>query len=265
MRAELNARRAGTHAAEEPRLRRRRPLEAVAAEGERAAPAPARFAPQSQAAVSRSPDAPELRRQGQQKSAPRRARAALSAHAGGARSASSRTTCSTRRPPEPSELLGTGAGLPLLVIAEVEQENVVKSFRNLPGVFVVASAETEVAELVWARSVLATETALQRSRRASSCASLDIRQVLLAPVVSEKSYNQIDENRYTFKVRKDAHRLQVRQAVEELFGVHVLRVNMAKVPSSPSGAGCRRAASRAGRRPSCRSARRNDRDLRAQV
>ena len=40
-------------------------------------------------------------------------------------------------------------------------------------------------------------------------ASLDIRQVLLAPVVSEKSYNQIDENRYTFKVRKDAHRLQI--------------------------------------------------------
>jgi large subunit ribosomal protein L23 len=45
-----------------------------------------------------------------------------------------------------------------------------------------------------------------------------VRQVLLAPVVSEKSYNQIDENRYTFKVHKDAHRLQVRQAVEELFG-----------------------------------------------
>ena len=44
--------------------------------------------------------------------------------------------------------------------------------------------------------------------------SLDVRQVLLAPVVSEKSYNQIDDQRYTFRVHKDAHRLQVRQAVE---------------------------------------------------
>jgi len=54
-----------------------------------------------------------------------------------------------------------GKDLPLLVIAEDEQENVVKSFRNLPGVYVVSSVETEVAELVWARSVLATEAALE--------------------------------------------------------------------------------------------------------
>jgi large subunit ribosomal protein L23 len=67
--------------------------------------------------------------------------------------------------------------------------------------------------------------------------TLHSRQVLLAPVVSEKSYNQIDENRYTFKVHKDAHRLQVRQAVEELFGVHVVRVNMAKVPAKPKRRG----------------------------
>ena len=62
-----------------------------------------------------------------------------------------------------ADLLGTwGNDYPLLVVAETEQENVVKSFRNLPGVYVVTSAETEVAELVWARSVLATETALQQ-------------------------------------------------------------------------------------------------------
>jgi ribosomal protein L4 len=52
--------------------------------------------------------------------------------------------------------------LPLLVVAEPEQEAVVKSFRNLAAVYVVSSAETDVAELVWARSVLATESALQR-------------------------------------------------------------------------------------------------------
>ena len=54
-----------------------------------------------------------------------------------------------------------GKELPLLVVADPEQEAVIKSFRNLDGVFVVASAELEVAELVWARSVLVSETALE--------------------------------------------------------------------------------------------------------
>ena len=80
-------------------------------------------------------------------------------------------------------------------------------------------------------------------------ASLDVRQVLLAPVVSEKSYNMIDENRYTFKVHKDAHRLQVRQAVEELFDVHVLSVNMAKVPPKPKRRGLQK-----GRKPGWKKA-----------
>ena len=55
-----------------------------------------------------------------------------------------------------------GKELPLLVVAEDDQDAVVKSFRNLPGVYIVTSAETEVAELVWARSVLATQTALEK-------------------------------------------------------------------------------------------------------
>jgi large subunit ribosomal protein L4 len=48
--------------------------------------------------------------------------------------------------------------LPLLVVTE--QENIVKSFRNLAGVYVVTPSETEVADLVWARSLIATESAL---------------------------------------------------------------------------------------------------------
>src|SRR5262245_22495724 len=64
--------------------------------------------------------------------------------------------------------------------------------------------------------------------------SLHPNEVLLAPVVSEKSYAQIeDSNTYSFRVHKDAHKTQVRQAVEELFGVKVISVNMIKVPSKP--------------------------------
>jgi large subunit ribosomal protein L4 len=49
---------------------------------------------------------------------------------------------------------------PLLVVAQPEQETIVKSFRNLDRVLVTVPAELEVAELVWARSVLVTEAAL---------------------------------------------------------------------------------------------------------
>ncbi len=54
---------------------------------------------------------------------------------------------------------------------------------------------------------------------------MDARSVLIRPVVSEKSYDLIEGNVYTFVVHPDANRTQVRQAVEEAFGVRVLKVN----------------------------------------
>ena len=67
--------------------------------------------------------------------------------------------------------------------------------------------------------------------------SLHPGQVLIAPVVSEKSYGQIAQNRYTFKVHQDAHKTQVRQAVEELFDVKVLKVAIIKVQGKPKRRG----------------------------
>jgi large subunit ribosomal protein L23 len=67
--------------------------------------------------------------------------------------------------------------------------------------------------------------------------SLHPNEVLLAPVVSEKSYSLITDRKYTFKVHKDAHKTQVRQAVEELFEVHVVNVNILKVQAKPKRRG----------------------------
>jgi large subunit ribosomal protein L23 len=67
--------------------------------------------------------------------------------------------------------------------------------------------------------------------------SLHPNEVLLAPVVSEKSYGMIGERKYTFKVHQDAHKTQVRQAVEELFEVKVEKVNILKVQSKPKRRG----------------------------
>ena len=70
--------------------------------------------------------------------------------------------------------------------------------------------------------------------------SLHPGQVLLRPVVSEKSYEQIAQNKYTFKVHQDAHKTQVRQAVEQLFDVSVVRVNIVKVQPKPKRRGLHR-------------------------
>ena len=67
--------------------------------------------------------------------------------------------------------------------------------------------------------------------------SLHPNEVLLAPVVTEKAYAQIDENKYSFHVHPDAHKTQVRQAVEELFDVRVQGVNIVKVQPKPKRRG----------------------------
>lgn len=67
--------------------------------------------------------------------------------------------------------------------------------------------------------------------------SLHPNEVLLAPVVSEKSYSLISDRKYSFRVHKDAHKTQIRQAVEELFDVHVESVNIAHVRPKPKRRG----------------------------
>jgi large subunit ribosomal protein L23 len=53
----------------------------------------------------------------------------------------------------------------------------------------------------------------------------DPRDVIIAPVVSEKSYGLIDRNVYTFKVHPDANKIEIRDAVQTIFGVTVTNVN----------------------------------------
>ena len=66
---------------------------------------------------------------------------------------------------------------------------------------------------------------------------MDASQILLAPIVSEKSYAGTSVGKYTFRVHDDAHRTQIRQAVEQLFDVKVARVNIVKVQPKPKRRG----------------------------
>jgi large subunit ribosomal protein L23 len=66
---------------------------------------------------------------------------------------------------------------------------------------------------------------------------MDARQILIAPVVSEKSYSLIEDNKYSFRVHDRAHKTQIRQAVEELFEVKVESVNIVRVRPKPKRRG----------------------------
>ena len=56
--------------------------------------------------------------------------------------------------------------------------------------------------------------------------SLTATQIILRPVISEKSLDQSTNNKYTFAVADEANKLQIKDAVEELFTVTVLHVNV---------------------------------------
>ena len=78
---------------------------------------------------------------------------------------------------------------------------------------------------------------------------MDATQIVIAPVVSEKSYSLIEERKYSFRVHEKAHKTQIRQAVEELFDVKVEDVHVATVPSKPKRRGLHR-----GRKPGWKKA-----------
>jgi large subunit ribosomal protein L23 len=62
-------------------------------------------------------------------------------------------------------------------------------------------------------------------------------QVIIRPVVSEKSYVLSAADRYTFRVHADAHKTHIRQAVEALFDVHVVEVRTLSVKPKPKRRG----------------------------
>jgi large subunit ribosomal protein L23 len=66
---------------------------------------------------------------------------------------------------------------------------------------------------------------------------MNARSVIIRPIVSEKSYELLAANKYTFRVDSRAHKTQVRQAVEEVFGVRVLGVSTMTVRPKPKRRG----------------------------
>jgi large subunit ribosomal protein L23 len=73
---------------------------------------------------------------------------------------------------------------------------------------------------------------------------MDPSQVIIRPVVSEKSYVLAGANKYVFRVHPDAHKTQIRQSIEALFDVSVVSVHTLSVKSKPKRRGAIRGRTR---------------------
>jgi large subunit ribosomal protein L23 len=77
----------------------------------------------------------------------------------------------------------------------------------------------------------------------------DPRDIILKPVISEKSYGLLEDNKYTFVVHPDANKTQIKIAIEQIFNVRVLDVNtlnrQGKRKRTKAGFGTRKSTKRA--------------------
>ncbi|MFA4964080.1 MAG: 50S ribosomal protein L23 [Thermoleophilia bacterium] len=66
---------------------------------------------------------------------------------------------------------------------------------------------------------------------------VEAEKIIIRPIISEKSYSQIDNSRYTFEVHRDAHKTMIAQAIHQLFNVTVVGVATANIPPKPKRRG----------------------------
>jgi len=69
---------------------------------------------------------------------------------------------------------------------------------------------------------------------------VEAEKIIIKPIISEKSYAQIDHDRYTFQVHLDAHKTMIAQAVAQLFNVTVVDVSTANMRPKPKRRGVSR-------------------------
>ena len=61
----------------------------------------------------------------------------------------------------------------------------------------------------------------------------DPREIIIRPIITENTYDMMEEGVYTFEVAKDANKVEIRQAIEAIFNVKVVKVNTLNVKAKP--------------------------------
>ena len=155
--------------------------------------------------------------------------------------------------PKTRELVGyldalKATGRVLVVATGGKDANLELSARNLPGVVIIRADSLNIVDVLNADTLLITQP-VARDHGGGVRMTLHAAEVVLKPVISEKSMDETQRNKYTFAVHDDANKLQIKDAVEELFKVNVLEVNVLTNKPRRRAATASAAGSRAGRRP----------------
>ena len=66
---------------------------------------------------------------------------------------------------------------------------------------------------------------------------MDAREIIIRPIISERSYDVMENNVYTFEVHKSANKIEIAKAVESIFNVTVVKVNTLNVKPKPKRQG----------------------------
>ena len=110
----------------------------------------------------------------------------------------------------------------VLVVVESSNDFALLSARNIPNVTIVDETDVTVLDVVNNDKLLFTKAALSKVEEG-------LQYVIKRPIITEASMLATDEKKYTFEVDVRANKIQVRQAVEEIFGVKVEKVNILNV------------------------------------
>ena len=62
---------------------------------------------------------------------------------------------------------------------------------------------------------------------------MDPREIIIRPIITERSYDVMENNVFTFEVHKDANKIEIAKAIETIFNVTVVKVNTLNVKSKP--------------------------------
>ena len=110
----------------------------------------------------------------------------------------------------------------VLVVIGRDEDIAALSARNLQNVHVLYADQLNTYDVLISDDVVFTKAAYDAFVTANQKSVYD---VIIAPVVSEKSYSQIDEGKVTFEVAPNSNKLEIKQAIEKIFGVEVASVN----------------------------------------
>ena len=126
----------------------------------------------------------------------------------------------------------------VLIVLERGDEISYKSVRNLPTVHVLPYDQLNAYDVLVSDDIVFTKAAFDAfvdaedgrdqeggGQRMSAATNKDPRDIILAPVVSEKSYGLIDEGKYTFVVDPRSNKTEIKLAIEKIFNVKVASVN----------------------------------------